>query len=111
MLFDKVIAFDNLKQEIILIVNAKTDGLEQNYRKAQLKLDEMVHLIKQGTPEEIKPLELKSEFHPLSAEGKGESSSHKSSFYEKRADASAARGCSGRFSSSGSGERRHRKDL
>ncbi|MCB6993374.1 anthranilate synthase component I [bacterium 210820-DFI.6.37] len=65
MLFDKVIAFDNLKQEIILIVNAKTEGLEQNYRKAQMELDEMVRLIKNGTPEENQPLRLKSDFCPL----------------------------------------------
>ena len=34
MLFDKVIAFDNLKQKIIVIVNAKTDNLEVTYPQA-----------------------------------------------------------------------------
>lgn len=65
MLFDKVIAFDNLKQEIILIVNTRTEGIEQNYRKAQMELDEMVRLIKNGTAAEIEPLHLKSDFKPL----------------------------------------------
>lgn len=65
MLFDKVIAFDNLKQEIILIANAKTDGLAENYRKAQRELDDMVRLIKTGEPAAIRPLSLKSEFRPL----------------------------------------------
>ena len=34
MLFDKVIAFDNFKQKIIIITNIKTDDLENNYKKA-----------------------------------------------------------------------------
>ena len=68
MLFDKVIAFDNLKQEIILIVNVRTDGLEENYRKAELELEEMARLIKSGTPAHIPPLNLKSPFQPLFSE-------------------------------------------
>ena len=35
MLFDKVIAFDNFRQKIIIIVNMKTDDLEKNYKKAK----------------------------------------------------------------------------
>lgn len=65
MLFDKVIAFDHLKQQIILIVNVPTDGLEENYRKAGIQLDEMARLIKTGTAAPIPPLKLKSEFQPL----------------------------------------------
>ena len=34
MLFDKVIAFDNFKQKIVIIINMKTDDLENNYKKA-----------------------------------------------------------------------------
>ena len=65
MLFDKVIAFDHLKQEIILIVNVRTDGLEEHYRKAEIELDNMVNLIKNGRPADIPPLRLKSQFNPL----------------------------------------------
>lgn len=65
MLFDKVIAFDHLKQEIILIVNVRTDGLEEHYRKGQIELDNMVNLIKNGRPADIPPLRLKSQFNPL----------------------------------------------
>ena len=64
MLFDKVIAFDNFKQKIILIVNMKTDDLENNYRKACEELVEIADLIKTGKKAEIKPLELKSDFKP-----------------------------------------------
>ena len=37
MLFDKVIAFDHLKQKIFIIVNVKTDHVEVNYRKADVE--------------------------------------------------------------------------
>ncbi len=65
MLFDKVIAFDNLKQQIILIVNIKTDTLEENYNKAVMELDSMVELIRNGEAAQITPLKLNSEFRPL----------------------------------------------
>ena len=64
MLFDKVIAFDNFKQKIVLIVNMKTDDLENNYKKACDELVEIANLIKTGKKAEIKPLELKSDFKP-----------------------------------------------
>ena len=64
MLFDKVIAFDNFKQKIILIVNMKTDDLESNYKKACDDLVKIANLIKNGKKAEIKPLELKSDFKP-----------------------------------------------
>ncbi|MCD8008847.1 MAG: anthranilate synthase component I [Clostridiales bacterium] len=65
MLFDKLVCFDNYKQTITVIVNAKTDSIEENYRRALLELDEMVTLIKTGTPKQNKPLKLKGEFQPL----------------------------------------------
>ena len=64
MLFDKVIAFDNFKQKIIIIVNMKTDDLENNYKKACSELIEIADLIKNGKKAEIEPLELKSDFKP-----------------------------------------------
>jgi anthranilate synthase component 1 len=65
MLFDKVICFDNYRQTITVIVNIQTDELEENYRKALLELDQMVTLIKTGTPKPNAPLVLKSDFQPL----------------------------------------------
>lgn len=65
MLFDKVIAFDNFRQKIILIVNMKTDAPEEEYHKAQLELERLVYLIRRGTPAPEQPLKLKSDFKPL----------------------------------------------
>ena len=65
MLFDKIIAFDNLKQTITMIVNVRTDGLEENYRAALLALDTMEDLIRRAEPAENPPLRLKSDFTPL----------------------------------------------
>ena len=50
MLFDKVIAFDHLKQKIIITVNIKTDNLETNYNKAILELEKIIRIIKDVTP-------------------------------------------------------------
>ncbi len=63
MLFDKVIAFDNLKQKIILISNMSTQGdLEANYNKAMKDITEMSNLIKTGKPFNNKPAKLASDF-------------------------------------------------
>ena len=64
MLFDKVIAFDNFKQKIIIIVNMKTDDLENSYQKACCDLKELANLIRNGKKAEIEPLKLKSDFTP-----------------------------------------------
>ena len=65
MLFDKVIIFDNFKQKIIIIVNIKTENLEENYQKGKEEIQKIIHLIKNGQPAKNKPLKLKSEFKPL----------------------------------------------
>ncbi|HAN21807.1 MAG: anthranilate synthase component I [Clostridiales bacterium GWF2_36_10] len=70
MLFDKVIAFDNYKQKIQLIVNIPTDNIEIGYNNALLKLEQMMQLLKTGTPANIQPLKLLEEFHPLFSEEK-----------------------------------------
>ncbi len=41
MLFHKVIAFDNYRQKLILILNIKTDDLEINYHRAERELNNM----------------------------------------------------------------------
>ena len=64
MLFDKVIAFDNFRQKIILIVNIKTDDMQGNYERACDELLEMADLLKNGKKSEIVPLKLKSDFKP-----------------------------------------------
>lgn len=50
MLFDKIIAFDNLKQKIFLIVNIRTDDVVNNYKKAQKELADLAALVKNGAP-------------------------------------------------------------
>lgn len=65
MLFDKIIAFDNLKQRITLIVNIRTDDIENNYKNAVNELDKMANLITFGEPCSPEPLRLKSPFRPL----------------------------------------------
>ncbi|MBR0271470.1 MAG: anthranilate synthase component I [Methanobrevibacter sp.] len=62
MLFDKVIAFDNFRQKIVIIVNMKTDDLENNYKRACDELKKIAELIKNGKKAEIAPLKLKSDF-------------------------------------------------
>jgi anthranilate synthase component 1 len=64
MLFDKVVAFDNFKQKIIIITNMKTDDLQSNYAKACEEILRIADLIKGGKKAEIEPLKLKSDFKP-----------------------------------------------
>lgn len=48
MLFDKVIAFDNFRQKIILICNMSLADGEAGYEKAKQELEEMAELIRHG---------------------------------------------------------------
>lgn len=48
MLFDKVIAFDNFRQKIILIVNIPLTNIEAEYAKAIESLKALVKLLKTG---------------------------------------------------------------
>ncbi len=65
MLFHKVMAFDNYRQKIILIVNIKTDDIETNFNRAVLELESMKQLIQKGEKAAREPLVLKSGFKPL----------------------------------------------
>jgi len=65
MLFEKIIAFDLLKQEIILIANIKTDNLEENQHRALSELDYLANVLQNGEPANIPPLSIKSEFRAL----------------------------------------------
>ncbi len=48
MLFDKVIAFDNYRQKIILIVNISLDDIETSYNKAIYELNNLKELLVNG---------------------------------------------------------------
>ena len=48
MLFDKVIAFDNVRQKIILIVNMPLNDIEVGYNKAVMELNQLIRLLRSG---------------------------------------------------------------
>lgn len=50
MLFDKVIAYDHLRQKIAVVVNMKTDTVSENYEKAVQEIEEIIDLIQDASP-------------------------------------------------------------
>lgn len=64
MLFDKLIAFDNYRQKIVLIANVRTDEPESGYNKAVMQLDNMENLIRHGTPKAAEPGRLLAPLKP-----------------------------------------------
>ena len=50
MLFDRVIAYDHLKQKISIVVNMRTDNIDENYRKALSDIEDVVRLVKEQVP-------------------------------------------------------------
>ncbi|MCH5275570.1 MAG: anthranilate synthase component I [Lachnospiraceae bacterium] len=72
MLFDKLVCFDNYQQKIFLILNLRTEEMEQDceqaYEQAKETLADLKELIIDGEKAEDKPFYLKSEFMPLFSE-------------------------------------------
>lgn len=65
MLFDKVIAFDNFRQKIILIVNMPLDEPETGYNKAVMELKQLVELLQTGEKKKEPGGHLLGEVTPL----------------------------------------------
>lgn len=65
MLFDKVIAFDHLRQKIVLIANMPLDEPETGYNKAVLELRQLMELLKNGEKREEPGGRLLGEVTPL----------------------------------------------
>lgn len=65
MLFDKVIAFDNFRQKIILIVNISLANYEEEYNRAMRELRQMAKLLRYGKPQTDQTGKLKSEIKSL----------------------------------------------
>lgn len=65
MLFDKVIAFDNLRQKIILIVNMSLSDVEVGYNKAIMELNRLADLLRTGAKKDEPAGKLKGEVTPL----------------------------------------------
>ncbi|MBD5543991.1 MAG: anthranilate synthase component I family protein [Lachnospiraceae bacterium] len=65
MLFDKVIAFDNFRQKIILIVNMTLEDIEVGYNKAVMELKQLCGLLHTGKKKEEPGGRLLGEVMPL----------------------------------------------
>ena len=65
MLFDKVIAFDNFRQKIILIVNMSLEEPETEYNRAVLELQQLDRLLRTGEKKEEPGGKLLGEVTPL----------------------------------------------
>lgn len=65
MLFDKVIAFDNFRQKIILISNMPLSEPETGYNKAVMELKQLTELLKNGEKKKEPGGHLKGEVKPL----------------------------------------------
>ena len=50
MLFDKVIAYDHLKQKISVIVNLRAESIAESYQKALAEIEDIVRLITEHNP-------------------------------------------------------------
>lgn len=65
MLFDKVIAFDNFRQKIVLIVNMSLDDPETGYNKAVIELRQLAELLVTGEKKNEPGGKLTGEVTPL----------------------------------------------
>lgn len=65
MLFDKVIAFDHVRQKIVLIVNMPLDAPETGYHKAAMELRQLACLLRNGEKKEEPIGRLQGEITPL----------------------------------------------
>ncbi|MCL2388628.1 MAG: anthranilate synthase component I [Defluviitaleaceae bacterium] len=65
MLFDTVIAFDNYRHKIVLIVNIPTENFEESYAKGKERLEELKNLINTSARPTPELSCLRSEFKAL----------------------------------------------
>ncbi len=65
MLFDKVIAFDNLSQKIYLIANIKLNDIDNEYERAKHELERIADLLRNGEKKKEPASRLKGDIKPL----------------------------------------------
>ena len=65
MLFDKVIAFDHVRQKLILISNMSLDDIDAGYQEAISELEDLIDLLKNGAKSEDPEGRLLGEVTPL----------------------------------------------
>ena len=54
-----------MKQKLLIIANAKTDNLTENYIHAVEEISEIIELIKHGEEAEVEPAKMTSEYRKL----------------------------------------------
>ena len=86
MLFDKVIAFDNFRQKIILIVNMSLEDVDSGYNKAVFELNNLKNLILHGDRKKKESGTLKGEVSALFSEEEYCSMVEKAKHYIKEGD-------------------------
>lgn len=64
MLFDGVIAFDNFRQKIYLIIGVDTQDIEASYKEAEQKIHNIESIIRYGDKKRFQPLHLTSDITP-----------------------------------------------
>ena len=65
MLFDKVIAFDHVRQKLIFITNMSLEDIDEGYKEATEELEAMTNLVRNGVKAEENDGKLLSEVTPL----------------------------------------------
>ena len=65
MLFDRVIAFDHVRQKIILIVNIRLADMEKEYERAEHELEAMAELLLRGEKKKEEPGRILGPVTPL----------------------------------------------
>ncbi|GMO46504.1 MAG: anthranilate synthase component I [Termitinemataceae bacterium] len=65
MVFDKVLCWDHLKNQLIIVVNIKTDALNENYKAALIEIEKIKRVILNGEKAVIEPCEIKTEYKAL----------------------------------------------
>lgn len=65
MLFDKVIAYDNVRQKIVIIANASTDNFRESYKEAMRDIDSIIDLIKNGEKAAVTKGRITSDYRQL----------------------------------------------
>ncbi len=65
MLFDKVIAFDNLKQKLIIVANISMENIEDSYKRAEADINKIIDIIKNGKEAHIEKGKIKSDYRRL----------------------------------------------
>ena len=65
MLFDKVIAYDNVRQKIVVIKNASSNNFDESYKEALKEIDDIIELIRNGKKADVEKGILKSDYREL----------------------------------------------